>query len=141
MTSKISSYRWGRLIIAALSVVVLTFLLITAVVTVYATSLAIKAMGAPDQERITQFADSIAPILSPILTIILTFLAALWINRKTVDRKIAHSLIVSGLVIFVGLISDLVFGGSFALLTIGFWILTLLAGWFGGWLASGKKKD
>ena len=125
---------FGRIIIAAVCVKVFSILFVTLVVTIYAFYLAFKAMGAPDQELISQFAAKIGDKLTPFLEVLFTFLGGLWVKKRTYLGKIPPGLILGFLVVFISIIFQFVFKDPFSLMDVVWYILFILAGWLSGFI-------
>jgi ATP/ADP translocase len=126
MTTQLSQIKWGRVLVTALAVSVLSFLLVFLIVTGYATFLAFQARGAPDQALIQAFANQYAPWIGPLGLILFTFLGAIYVARRVENAVRLHGLLVGALVSLVNLIFD---GLSLSALSIA--ILTIAAGWLG----------
>ena len=126
MTTQLSQIKWGRVLVTALAVSVLSFLLVFIIVTGYATFLAFQARGAPDQAMIQAFANQYAPWIGPLSLILFTFLGAMYVARRVENAVALHGVLVGALVSLVNLIFD---GLSLSALAIT--ILTVAAGWLG----------
>jgi hypothetical protein len=126
MTSQLSQIQWGRVILTALVVYVLSFVTVFLIVTGYASYLAFQARGAPDQAMINTFANQYAPWVGSISVILFTFLGARWMARRVGTATEIHGIVLGVLVSLVNIIFDGVSLNS--LLTL---ILTIAAGWLG----------
>ena len=126
MTTQLSQIKWGRVLVTALAVSILSFLLVFVIVTGYATFLAFQARGAPDQAMIQAFANQYAPWIGPLSLILFTFLGAIYVARRVEHAVALHGVIVGVLASLVNLMFD---GLSLSALTIT--ILTVAAGWLG----------
>jgi hypothetical protein len=82
MKHSVTSFRWLRVLSAALAIVARSFLSLAVIVAGYAFVLALQARGAPDQSAISHFAARISPKLMPWLKVGLTFLAAVMVARS-----------------------------------------------------------
>jgi hypothetical protein len=133
MNSEFSKVPFGRIIIVGVIIVLLNILIVTLVVTGYAFYLGFQARGAPDQERISQFAQWISSILSPLLGIVLTFVGARWVRKKALAAKRHGGLILGVVVIFLSILTDIAFRSPFRPIDLLWFVLILLAGWLGGW--------
>ena len=136
MTNQLSQIKWGRVILTALAVYVLSFLTIILVVTAYASYLGFQARGAPDQTMITTFVDQYAPWVGSINLIVLTLLGAMWMVRRIDVALPLHGIILGVLVSIVSIVLDRTFGLDVLITTI----LTIGAGWFGSKLNIGRKN-
>jgi hypothetical protein len=120
--------RWGRILIAAVAVPIAALLIVTLAVTAYAFKLAFAARGAPDQTRISHFAETLGRSSWDLLLIVLVVPAAIWVARSARRSTALHGAI-TGLAVG-GLL--LLSGGSLGLRTL---IHAALAAAF-GWLAA-----
>jgi hypothetical protein len=136
MAPRLSNIRWGRILVAVLVVFLLSFTLVFCVVFVYGFGLAFQARGAPDSAQIQRFADQVAPWLGPLSLIGLTLLASLLLARRGVASPRAHGLLVG---IGVAVIS-LFFDPPTNLANLVALILTIGAGWLGGYISSGGRS-
>jgi hypothetical protein len=132
MEKKLSKYPVGRIIIGSVLVVILSVFFVLLVVTGYAMYLAIEARGAPDQELINRFAERFGSGYTLPIEVIFTYLAALWIKRKSLPAKIPAGFIIAIGVIIIGLLQTLVFNGFFNTIDLLWYGLILVAGWIGG---------
>jgi hypothetical protein len=123
--------KWGRILLAAVAVPVADLLVITLVVTTYAFKLAIQAQGAPDQVRISQFAEQFGRSSWLVIAVLLTLAAAMWVGRS--ERRAAgrHGVVVG---VLAGIATSFP-GLSLSLQTLGEFGLTVAAGALGGLLA------
>lgn len=133
MTNQFSQINWGRVILTALGVYIFSFLIVFLIVTVYASSLAFQARGAPDQGMIEVFANQYAPWVGSISVILLTFLGAIWMARRVGDAIPLHGIILGLLVSLISIIFDEV-----SLNTLLTAVLTIAAGWLGS--QSGTRR-
>jgi uncharacterized membrane protein len=134
MNEKLAKIPVGRIIIAAICVEIFSIVLITLVVFVYAFSLAFKAMGAPDQELISQFAAKIGDKLTPFFEVLFTFLGGLWVMKKSYAGKIPSGLILGFLVVIISIIFQFVFKDPFRLMDVVWYILFIVTGWLSGFI-------
>jgi hypothetical protein len=123
--------KWGRILVAAVAIPVADFLAITLVVTAYAFGLAFRARGAPDQVRITQFAEQFGRSSWFVIAAVLTLFAAAWVVCRTNHAPRRHGAVVG---VIAGIITSLP-GLTFNLQTLGKFAVTVTAGVLGGWLA------
>jgi hypothetical protein len=132
MTSRLSGLHWVRILVAALLVLVVSFLIVFCVIFTYGFALAFQARGAPDQAQIQEFANQIAPWLGGAGTILFTLLAAYLLARRVKLSPQTHGVLVGALVALLNLLFD----RSLSLENVVGFILTVGAGWLGGFLAS-----
>jgi hypothetical protein len=123
--------KWGRILLAAVAVPVADLLVITLVVTAYAFKLAFQARGAPDQVRITQFAEQFGRSSWFVIAAILTLLAAAWVAHSGHRAARRHGAVVG---VIAGITTSFP-GLTLSLQTLGEFALTVAAGVLGGLLA------
>ena len=124
--------KWGRILLAAVVVPVADLLVITLVVTAYAFKLAFQARGAPDQVRITQFAEQFGRSSWFVIAAVLTLLAAAWVAHRAHRATRRHGAVVG---VIAGITTSFP-GFTFSLQTLGEFALTVAAGVLGGLLAA-----
>jgi hypothetical protein len=137
MTNQFSQIRWGRVLWTALTVYGASFLTIFIIVTIYATSLAVQAQGAPDPSMIQAFAARNAPWIGKACFILFTFLGTLWMARFVKTAIELHGLALGILVSLVNLIFE--GRGSLGLDTLITMLLIIGSGWLGGWFAAKRE--
>lgn len=98
-----------------LATVVVSFLILALIVTVYACQLAIGARGNPDQAIISRFAAKLSHWFMPASRTLLTGLAAGLIARKADSQAILHGLLIGIGVSMLNLVMSLVFSGRVSL--------------------------
>ncbi len=103
---------WLRAILTGIAVVVIVFLVLILVATVYAFILAFKERGAPDMEMISQFSEWLGMWLSPLLTIILAFFAGMLVARKAGGQFLLHGILVGIVIAIFSFLENKIFGGS-----------------------------
>lgn len=135
-----SGVRWLRVCGAASAVIVLSFLVLMAIITVYAVVLAFQARGAPDQNAINHFAAQVSPRLMPWLEMLLTMAAALRVARSAERAKIAHGLSIGALAALMSLAVTMAFGGRLGLRSASFALIVVGLGWLGGFAAQKVAK-
>ena len=81
-------FKWGSILVASVSVLMLGFVLVVMAVLAYAFSLGWAARGAPDSDVIQQFANRVGPVWTPRLCVLLTGIAAIWLGRRVIARPI-----------------------------------------------------
>lgn len=134
MSFSLASVRWRSVIGAAFAVVVANFLVLLAIVTVYAFVLAFQARGTPDQSAIRHFAASVSPKLMPWIEMVLTFLFALKVTRNAAETHAISGLAVG---ILTGLLCSAVilfFGGRIGLHNTVFLLVLVALGWTAGFI-------
>ena len=138
MNYPFSNIRWLRVLGAAVAVVATSFLILMAVVTVYALVLAFQARGAPDQSAINHFAARVSPRLMPWLEMLLTLVLGLVTSRKVGKEGILHGLFIGILAGLLSLAVTLAFGGRLGLHNSALFLFTVGLGWLGGYI--GQKR-
>ena len=123
--------KWGRILLAAVAVPVADLLVITLVVTGYAFKLAFQAQGAPDQVRITQFAEQFGRSSWFVIAAFLTVPAATWVAHSAHRAARRHGTVVG---VIAGIATSFP-GLTLSLQTLGEFALMVAAGWLGGLLA------
>jgi hypothetical protein len=130
MTTQLSQIKWGRVILTALAVDVISFITVFIVVTVYAGFLGFQARGAPDQAMIQSFANQYAPWIGPVSLILFTGLGARHVAKRVESALPLHGIILGALTGLVNLFFD-----GFGLGTLAITALTIGAGWLGSKLS------
>jgi hypothetical protein len=130
----LSDVRWGKVLLAAIAVILLRIAVVFFVVTIYASYLGFQARGAPDQRMISAFASSVSVWLTLLASVLLTFFAARWAARRAKSGKLINGLVAGVLVVVVGwALAAFVFGDfSFSVIAVIEGLLVLVAGWLGG---------
>ena len=126
--------KWGRILLAAVAVPIADLLVIALVVTGYAFKLAFQAQGAPDQVRITQFAEQFGRSSWFVIAALLTVPAATWAAAHSAHRAARRHGTVVGVI--AGIATSFP-GLTLSLQTLGEFALMVAAGWLGG-LSAGR---
>ena len=134
MNYSLSKIRWLRVIGAALAVVASSFLVMMAVVVVYAFVLAFRARGAPDQNAINHFAGWISPRLMPWLEMFLTLVVAVRVARRAENAIVMHGVLIGILAGLLGLAVTAAFGGRLGLRNLLIALAVTGLGWLGGFI-------
>ena len=134
MNYSLSKIRWLRVIGAALAVIASSFLILMAVVVVYAFVLAFRARGAPDQSAINQFAAWVSPRLMPWLEMILTLAVAFRVAQRAEDASVMHGVLIGILAGLLGLAVTVAFGGRLGLRNLLVALAVMGLGWLGGFI-------
>jgi len=129
--------RWGRIVLAGVGVPALLLLLVTLLTTLYAFRLALATQGAPDQARISQFAESLGASYGWILQILLTVPAAAWAVRKVSRSRQLHGALVGVVVAGLGLLMGFTLSPRAAVEVA----LTVGAGWLGAVLFRRRPRS
>jgi hypothetical protein len=132
MRHSFSDIRWGRVLGAALAVVVLSLLVLMGLTTAYAFVLAVQARGAPDQAAIQHFAARVSPKLMPWIEAVWTLLVAAWVARRAAGAGIISGLVVGVLAGLLSLTVPLAFGGRLGVRSALFLLIAVALGGLGG---------
>ena len=134
MNTSPSKIRWLRVIGAALAVIASSFLIMMAVVVVYAFVLAFRARGAPDQNAINHFAAWVSPRLMPWLEMFLTLAVAVRLAQKAGDGSVMHGVLIGILAGLLGLAVTAAFGARLGLRNLLVALAVTGLGWLGGFI-------
>jgi len=137
MVSEIKNMPVNRSLIALSGTILLPIITIFIITTIYAFKLAFEVQGPPDEQLISEFAESIAIWLSPVLKVLFTFLSVKWIKNKVSQISWFGGVFFAICVIFIGLILDVIFGDTFHTIQL-LWMGLILAA---GALAGGSGKN
>ena len=128
MKVQLSQLYWGRILLAAILITILSFIL-----NVILSFLVFHIWGRPDQ---TQIALQVAVWSSSILTIPLTLASAAWVARKVEREPQLHGFLVGLIAALILFLLSSGFQGQFVLVTLVSTALTIAAGWLGGVLGN-----
>jgi hypothetical protein len=131
-----SEIRWGRGVLAGILISIISLLGVTLIVFIYAFALAFQARGAPDVARINRFAQQFAPWAVPLLSLLLTIGGAAWVARKAKVAAYPNGIFTGLIVAVIGLGISLIPHGTFYWQEIIWFLLTIGAGFLGGFLAT-----
>ena len=134
MNYSLSKIRWLRVIGAALAVIASSFLILMAVVLVYAFVLAFRARGAPDQNAINHFGAWVGARLMPWLEMSLTLAVALRVARRAGNAPVLHGVLIGILAGLLGLAVTAAFGGRPDLRNLLIALAVMGLGWLGGFI-------
>jgi hypothetical protein len=138
MNYSLSSIRWLRVLGAAVAVIAVSFLILMAVITVYAFVLAFQARGAPDQTAINHFAARVSSKSMPWLEMLLTLVIGLIVARRAEKASIVQGLFIGILAGLLSLAVRLAFRGRLGLHSLVFFLIVVGLGWLGGFV--GQKR-
>jgi len=126
--------RWLRVLGGAALILVIGFMIATFIVTAYASSLAMQARGAPDQNAINQFANATIPALAPGLAFVSALGGAWFVTRKLGRAAFTNALLMGALAAvgnaFISILSGFTFGAVVEF--VAFLLGSALAGWLAG---------
>jgi len=128
---------WLAIILSGLLAFVVSLAITAATVAGYAFALAIRAQGAPDPNKISEFASRYVPFLGPIALSLLVITAARWVVRRAKSQRVLHGVLV-GMV--AGLLT-LVFMRRPGLDDLIGLVLPPVAGWLGGLWATRRATS
>jgi hypothetical protein len=134
-----SKIRWLRVLGAAIAVIALSFLILMAVVVVYAFVLAFKARGAPDQNAINRFAAWVSPKLMPWLEMLLTLVVTLKVAQRAENAIVMHCVLTGILAGLLGLAVTLAFGGRLGSHNLLIALVVMGLGWLGGFVGERRR--
>lgn len=101
-----------RIITTAVILFITIIAAVSLVIFGYALLLGFKAQGAPDNQKIMEFAGIYAPIITVAGSILFTFLACLWTSRKVRNKAALHGLFIAAFAALLLIISGLIFKGK-----------------------------
>jgi len=136
MATALAPIRWGRIALAGALAPILSFVLVTLIVAVYAFVLAFQARGQPDTAHINEFAARVAPWATPVLTALLTLLGAMWVARAVPSRAQLHGLFVGVVAALLSLLLSLLGARGVEFTTLLACAAVVVAGWVGGLIAA-----
>jgi hypothetical protein len=134
MSFNLSNIKWGWVALGVVIAFAIAFGSLICVVTGYATYLAFKVMGTPDQALINAFASNTAEGVQSILIGVGTLVGGLFAGRKAKVDALQNGLAVGLISALISLALNLL--GSFHLWTVVSAVLAICGGWVGGRLAS-----
>jgi hypothetical protein len=139
MATAAAPIRWSRIALAGVLAPVLSLVLVTLIVTVYAAYLAIQARGQPDMTLINRFAAQIAPWAASALTIVLTALGAFWVARSAPAQL--HGTLIGVVAALLSLLPSLISSRGLTPIALLAAALIVGAGWIGGLIASRSGRN
>jgi small-conductance mechanosensitive channel len=132
---------WVRAILTGIAAVVIAFIVLMLVVTIYAFVLAFRERGAPDTEMIGQFAEWLGMWLSPLLTIILAFFGAMMVARKAGGQFLLHGILVGMVIVILSFLETKIFGGSLDMKEAIYLLFYLVSAGLGGFRSVPKHRN
>jgi len=129
---------WLSIVLAGLLAFVLSLVITTATVFVYAMTLAIKAQGPPNPDQIAAFANRYMPFLGGLVLSLVVLIAARWVARRAKPIQLWYGVLV-GLVAALPTVMFIRRADIRELISL---ILPAFAGWLGGlWGARTVKNE
>jgi hypothetical protein len=133
MKDQLMTLRWGRVLLASVLVVILTIFLN------YVVFLCVLLIWGQIKQR--------APVIflngassSSLLVILLTFAAALWVAHTAERNPQLHGFLVGLLAALLLFLVTSGYRGEFVFVAVLTTLLTIEAGWFGGFLVSRRRN-
>jgi len=127
---------WLSIIISGLLAFAGSMIVVAATMAGYAFTIAMKAHGPPDQNKINAFANHVIPFLGPVALALLVVFAAWWVVLRAKSTRRWHGVLVGA----VAALPTLVFvrrPGLGDLISLG---LPLVTGLVGAWWAINSKR-
>ena len=140
MAEKQNRILWLRALVTGIGAVIIVFLVLMLVATVYAFILAFREKGAPDGEMIGQFAKWLGMWLSPLLTIILAFFGGMMVARKAGGHFLLHGILVGIVIVIFSFLETKIFGGSLDMKEAIYLLFYLVSAGLGGFRSSPKQR-
>jgi hypothetical protein len=129
---------WLSIVLAGLLAFVVSLVITTATVAVYAMTLAIKAKRQPNPDQIAAFANRYMPFLGGVVLTLLVLIAARWVVRRTKSKRPWYGVLVG----IVAALPTVMFIRRADIRELISLILPPLMGWLGGlWGARAVKND
>jgi len=124
--------RWRWVLLASGGVYLLSIMLISVVIGVYAMILVVQTGGMPDAAQIEKFAGQIGPWGGMATGILLMVGAAVWAARKAGTAPRLHGVLVGLVTTLISFCLDVAGGKLPGLMDAAAYVLILGAGWLGG---------
>jgi hypothetical protein len=136
MPSQLSQINWGRVVLTALIVHIVTFFVVMSIISGFATYLGLEDYDFPDQNLVSLFAEQYSPIMGQVCLVVFTFFGARNTAKNVENAPLDNGLVVG---ILVGIVYLVFRGGT----PINFGVLITAAlivgmGWLGA-RSTGKK--
>jgi hypothetical protein len=132
MKVQLTRVQWGRVLLASGLVVIATIFLN------YVVFLLVLIIWGQTKHIPDVFLNGICS--SSVLIIVLTLVSALWVARTVQGQPRLHGLLVGLITAFLLFLITSGFRGEFVFLAVITTILTIEAGWFGGFLGSRRRQ-
>ena len=136
MPSQLSQIHWGRVVLTALIVHIVSFFVVMSVISGFATYLGLQDYDFPDQDIVNLFAEQYSPIMGQVSLVLFTFFGArntaTNVEKAPLDNGLAMGILVG--------VVYLIFRGG-APINFGVLVSTALIvamGWLGAKLVSKK---
>ena len=140
MNNQKTKLLWFRVIITGLAIVLIVFLLLMLITTVYGFILGFKGRGAPDTELISQFAERLGMWLNPLLIIVLAYFGGTLVSRKAGNLYILHGFLLGIVIALFCFLKTKIFGGSLDLKGGMYLLFYIASAGLGGFKAIPKEK-
>ena len=135
MIAQFFKVRWLSVLLAGIVAGLLATLSIFLVTAVYAMTLTIEGQIQLSGDVISQLATRLAPLLRPVLAVIVTIIGAAWAARRAQPGVATLHGVLVGLIVAASVFLT----GSAGVEGIVGFVLTIGAGWLGGWLVERRR--
>ena len=136
MIAQFFKVRWLSVLFAGIVAGVLATLSIFLVTAVYAMTLTIEGQILLSGDVINQLATQLAPLLRPVLAVMFTIIGAAWAARSAQPGVATLHGVLVGLIVAASVFLT----GSVGVEGIVGFVLTVGAGWLGGWLVERRRQ-
>ena len=136
MIAQFFKVRWLSVLFAGIVAGVLATLSIFLVTAVYAMTLTIEGQILLSGDVINQLATQLAPLLRPVLAVMFTIIGAAWAARRAQPGVATLHGVLVGFIVAASVFLT----GSVGLEGIVGFVLTIGAGWLGGWLVERRRQ-
>jgi TRAP-type C4-dicarboxylate transport system permease large subunit len=136
MIAQFFKVRWLSVFLAGIVAGVLATLGVFLVTAAYAAALAIEGQMQLSGDLISQLATRLAPLLRPVLAVIVTIIGAAWAARRAQPGVATLHGVLVGFIVAASVFLT----GSVGVEGIVGFVLTIGAGWLGGWLVERRRQ-
>ena len=133
--------KWSRIIVGAVAAFAGSMLITAGIVAVYAFKLGAQAQGAPDPDKIREFAQHVGPTWGPLLLPCVTVLAAFWVARRATVLPVRHALFMGILTALMGIAISLPLDLRDMLTVVGALVAAFIGGQAGAAWRRRKVSD
>ena len=136
MIAQFYKVRWLSVFLAGIVSGVLATLGVFLVTAAYAAALAIEGQMQLSGNLISQLAARLAPLLRPVVAVMVTIIGAAWAARRAQPGVATLHGVLVGLIVAASVFLT----GSVGVEGIVGFVLTIGAGWLGGWLVERRRQ-
>jgi hypothetical protein len=136
MIAQFLKVRWLSVLLAGIVAGLLATLGVFLVTAVYAATLAIEGQIQLSGDLISQVATRLAPLLRPVLAVMFTIIGAVWAARRAQPGVATLHGVLVGLIVA----ASVFLSSSVGVEGIVGFVLTIGAGWLGGWLVERRRQ-